>query len=124
VARVLVVDDELDLVRVVVKLMEGRGHRVTTAKDGVEALARVATDPPDLIILDANIPKIDGADVCSRSQGDPATRGLPIVMMTHSYVAIDEATSRIDLPCDAFVVKPFQGELLADNVDRLLRSRA
>jgi CheY-like chemotaxis protein len=124
VARVLVVDDELDLVRVVVKLMEGRGHRVTTAKDGVEALARVATDPPDLIILDANIPKIDGADVCSRIKGDPATRGLPIVMMTHSYVGIDEATRRIDLPCDAFVVKPFQGELLADNVDRLLRSRA
>jgi two-component system alkaline phosphatase synthesis response regulator PhoP len=121
VARVLVVDDELDLVRVVVKLMEARGHRVTTAKDGAEALARVATDPPDLMILDANIPKIDGVDVCSRIKGDPATRGLPIVMMTHSYVGIDEATSRIDLPCDAFLVKPFQGELLADSVDRLLR---
>jgi CheY-like chemotaxis protein len=121
VARVLVVDDELDLVRVVVKLMEGRGHRVTTAKDGAEALARVAADPPDLVILDANIPKIDGAEVCSRIKADPATRGLPIVMMTHSYVGIDEGAGTIDLPCDAFVVKPFQGELLAASVDRLLR---
>jgi CheY-like chemotaxis protein len=123
VARVLVVDDELDLVRVVVKLMEARGHRVTTAKDGAEALARVATDPPDLMILDANIPQIDGAEVCGRIKGDPATRGLPIVMMTHSYVGIDEAAGAIDLPCDAFVVKPFQGELLAASVDRLLRAR-
>jgi CheY-like chemotaxis protein len=122
-ARVLVVDDELDLVRVVVKLMEARGHRVTTAKDGAEALARVAVDPPDLMILDANIPKIDGAEVCGRLKADPATRSLPIVMMTHSYVGIDEAAGAIDLPCDAFVVKPFQGELLAESVDRLLRAR-
>ena len=119
-ARILVVDDEQDLVRVVVKIMEGRGHRVTTAKDGLDALTQVEGELPDAIILDAQIPKIDGQEVCHRLKRDPRTRGVPIVMMTSSYVGVDDATSSISLGCDAFVVKPFQGDLLTDNVERLL----
>jgi CheY-like chemotaxis protein len=120
VARILVVDDEQDLVRVVVKIMEGRGHRVTTAKDGLDALTQVADELPDAIILDAQIPKIDGQEVCHRLKRDPRTRGVPIVMMTSSYVGIDDAHSSIALACEAFVVKPFQGELLSEAVERLL----
>jgi CheY-like chemotaxis protein len=123
VARILVVDDEQDLVRVVVKIMEGRGHRVTTAKDGLDALSQVADELPDAIILDAQIPKIDGQEVCHRLKRDPRTRGVPIVMMTSSYVGIDDTTGAISLGCEAFVVKPFQGELLSEAVERLLMQR-
>jgi CheY-like chemotaxis protein len=119
VARVLVVDDEDDLVRVVVKLMESRGHRVTTARDGQEALDRVAADPPDAVVLDINIPKIAGRDVCARLKADPATRRIPVVMMTAAPVALGP-DDRLALPCDAFVMKPFPGELLCESVERLL----
>lgn len=122
-ARILVVDDEQDLVRVVVKLMRARGHEVTTARNGPEALAEVDVALPDAIVLDANIPSIDGAEVCQRLKSDPRTRDVPVVMMTSSYVGVDDATAAISLACDAFVVKPFQGELLSDAVDRLLARR-
>jgi CheY-like chemotaxis protein len=120
VARILVVDDEQDLVRVIVKIMEARGHRVVTAKDGLDALAEVDRELPDAIVLDAQIPKIDGLEVCLRLKRDPHTRGVPIVMLTQSYVDLDPATGAPSIDCDAFVWKPFQGELLADAVDRLL----
>src|SRR5689334_13178542 len=121
-ARILVVDDEEDLVRVVVQLMESRGHRVATAHDGLEALDMVTMDPPDAIVLDVDIPKLAGVDVCERLKDNPATRHIAVVLMTPRPVALD-ATGALSLPCDAFVVKPFPGELLLASVDRLLARR-
>src|SRR5687768_14476602 len=90
-ARILVVDDEPDIVRVVVKIMEARGHQVTTARDGVEALERIAIDPPDLLILDLNLPRLDGYEVCKRVKSDARTARMPVVMMTAAYVSVEDA---------------------------------
>ena len=122
-ARVLVIDDEPDVVRLIMKILSGRDHTVLIARDGASALARVKHEPPDVIVVDSDLPKIDGAEVCRRLKTDPATASIPVVMMTSSYVGIDEATGAISLGCDAFVVKPFQGELLSEAVERLLMQR-
>ncbi|MCA9675696.1 MAG: response regulator [Myxococcales bacterium] len=119
-ARILVVDDEPDIVRVVVKIMENRGHLVATAHDGVEALERIQADPPDVIILDLNLPRMDGFEVCRRVKGDPATRHVPVVMMTAAYVSIDDAKHGQEHGADEYVVKPFLREVLIHNVERLL----
>jgi DNA-binding response OmpR family regulator len=120
VARILVVDDEPDIVRVVVKIMEARGHVVTTAWDGLEAVERVKADPPDVVILDLNLPKLDGYEVCKQIKGDPATAHVPVVMMTAAYVSVEDARTGSNLGADEYVVKPFLREVLVHNVERLI----
>jgi CheY-like chemotaxis protein len=121
-AKILVVDDEADIVRVVVKLMTARGHDVRTAADGNEALEQVVAERPDVIILDVNLPTMNGFEVCRRLKGDEATRGIPVVMMTAAYVSMDDARNGVESGADEYVVKPFLREVLIHNVERLLRS--
>jgi len=123
-ARILVVDDEPDIVRVVVKIMEARGHTVATARDGMEALDLIGANPPDVVILDLNLPRIDGYEVCKRIKTDPKTAGVPVVMMTASYVSIEEAAKGESAGADEYVVKPFIREVLIHNVERLLQQHA
>jgi len=123
-ARILVVDDEPDIVRVVVKIMEARGHQVTTARDGVEALERIAIDPPDLLILDLNLPRLDGYEVCKRVKSDARTARMPVVMMTAAYVSVEDARTGQRVGADEYVIKPFLREVLIHNVERLLEARA
>ena len=119
-ARILVVDDEPDIVRVVVKIMEARGHQVATAGDGAEAVDRVKADPPDVVILDLNLPKLDGYEVCKRIKGDPQTSHVPVVMMTAAYVSVDDARAGARAGADEYVIKPFLREVLVHNVERLI----
>lgn len=120
-AHILVVDDEPDIVRLVVKLMISRGHEVRTAGDGFEAIEKAASDRPDVIIVDLNLPTMNGFEVCRRLKGDPATRAIPIVMMTAAYVSVDDAGRGQDTGADEYVVKPLLREVLVHNVERLLR---
>lgn len=120
-ARVLVIDDEPDVVRLIVKVLSGRGHVVQIARDGASALARVKHEPPDVILLDSDLPKIDGAEVCRRIKHDSSTEEIPVVMMTSSYIDIYDIGA--DGGPDAFVVRPFAREVLANVVERVLFKR-
>ena len=122
-AHVLVVDDEPDIVKLVVKILEQRGHRVSTARDGDEALERVPRDRPDVVVIDLNLPRIDGFEVCRRLKSDEATRSIPVVMMTAAYPTLDDAVKGLGLGADEYVVKPFLREVLIHNVERLLESK-
>jgi CheY-like chemotaxis protein len=120
-ARILVVDDEPDIVRVVVKILASRGHQMTTASDGEEALETMKADPPDVVILDLNLPRLDGWEVCKRIKADPATQHVPVVMMTAAYVSVDDARAGAGAGADEYLVKPFLREVLIHNVERLCR---
>lgn len=120
-ARVLVIDDEPDVVRLIVKVLSGRGHIVQIARDGASALARVKHEPPDVILLDSDLPKIDGAEVCRRIKSDKATAAIPIVMMTASYIDIFDVGA--EAGPDAFVQRPFIRDVLANVVERALFKR-
>src|SRR6476619_2878525 len=120
-ARVLVIDDEPDVVRLIVKVLSGRGHVVQVARDGATALQRVKHEPPDVILLDSDLPKIDGAEVCRRIKTDPATAGIPIVMMTSAY--IDYFDVGAEAGPDAFVVRPFVRDTLSNVIERALFRR-
>jgi CheY-like chemotaxis protein len=120
-ARVLVIDDEPDVVRLIVKVLSGRGHVVQIARDGASALARVKHEPPDVILLDSDLPKIDGAEVCRRIKGDDATEDIPVVMMTSSYIDIYDVGA--EGGPNAYVVRPFAREVLANVVERVLFRR-
>src|SRR5262245_40179729 len=120
-ARVLVIDDEPDVVRLIVKVLSGRGHVVQIARDGASALARVAHEPPEVILLDSDLPKIDGAEVCRRIKTDPSTQRIPIVMMTPSYIDIYDIGA--EGGPDAFVLRRFWGDVPANAVERVLCRR-
>jgi twitching motility two-component system response regulator PilH len=120
-ARVLVIDDEPDVVRLVVKVLSGRGHVVQVVRDGASALARVKHEPPDVILLDSDLPKIDGAEVCRRIKTDAATQRIPIVMMTPSYIDLYDIGA--EAGPDAWVVRPFVRDVLANAVERVLFRR-
>lgn len=118
-ARVLVIDDEPDVVRLIVKLLSARGHVVDVAREGASALESVARQPPDVIVLDSDLPKVDGAEVCRKLKSEPATAAIPIVMMTSAYIDIDQVCAAGGP--DAFVVRPFVGEVLGSAVGSALQ---
>ncbi|MEZ4365665.1 MAG: response regulator [Kofleriaceae bacterium] len=115
-ARILIVDDEPDVVRLAVAALAGRGHEVITAADGAAALDLAAAEAFDLAIVDRNLPQIDGLEVCRRLRA--GARAVPVVMLSAGPIELEEAC-RADGP-SAFVVRPLLRETLVGNVERLL----
>ena len=119
-ARILVVDDEPDIVRFVVKILEARGHDLMTAGDGPTAIATAKTEQPDVVVLDLNLPRMDGFEVCRQLKTESATRHIPVVMMSAAYVSLEDARRGEQNGADEYVIKPFLREVLVHNVERLL----
>ncbi len=119
-AHILVVDDEPEILLLVSKVLEARGHRVSAARDGEEALAAVERDRPDVVVLDLNLPRVDGFEVCRRLKSADATRHLPVVMLTAAYPSVEDAERGVALGAAEYLVKPFVREVLVHNVERLI----
>lgn len=119
--RVLVVDDEPSIAGLAkVKLTNG-GFEVATAFSGAEALALVASDPPDVIVLDVMMPEMDGWEVASRLKSDPETEHIPILMLT--ALGVGEQSNPKAANIDEYYTKPFEGATLVKLV-RQLAARA
>src|SRR3990172_11803439 len=80
--KILVVDDERHIVRLIQVNLERAGYQVVTAFDGRDALKKVEAEKPDLVVLDVMMPHLDGFEVLKRLQANPATREIPVVMLT------------------------------------------
>jgi two-component system, OmpR family, alkaline phosphatase synthesis response regulator PhoP len=121
--RILIVDDEPNIVISLEYLMKRDGHEVTIAPDGEAALeAAAATPPPDLVILDVMLPKVNGFDVCRRLRADPRLAGLKILMLT-AKGRESEIARGLGLGADDYVTKPFSTRELVMRVRDLLGER-
>ncbi|MDR5858793.1 response regulator [Halomonas eurihalina] len=118
-ARVLVVDDEPNIVLSLEFLMEQAGFEVTTAEDGETALRLIAEGAPDLVLLDISLPGIGGFEVLERLRSDPAHRHLSIIMLTAHGREV-EREKGLALGADDYITKPFSTRTLVDKVRALL----
>jgi DNA-binding response OmpR family regulator len=116
--KVLIVDDEPNIVISLEFLMKRRGYQTLVARDGDEALAAVETFRPDLVLLDIMLPRRDGFEVCQRLRADGWT-DLKIVMLTAKGREAEIARG-MDVGADSYVTKPFSTRELVDHVTRIL----
>jgi phosphate regulon transcriptional regulator PhoB len=119
-SRVLIVEDEPDIRELVVHHLKREGYQVSAAASGEEALRQVFASPPDLVLLDLMMPAMDGLEVCRRLRQDPATAGLPIVMLTAKGDEVDRVIG-LEIGADDYVVKPFSPKELLARVRAVLR---
>jgi CheY-like chemotaxis protein len=117
--RILVVEDQDSIRRMIEALVTARGYQVTAVSSGVKALDVASTDPPDMVLLDLNLPgQFDGFDVCTRLRGDPMTRSVPVVII--SAMDDDESRARATAAgATAYYTKPFSPIALLKEIDRL-----
>jgi two-component system, OmpR family, alkaline phosphatase synthesis response regulator PhoP len=118
--KILVVDDELDIVKVVRAYLEQSGFRVITASDGQQALAVFRHEKPDLIVLDLNLPKMDGLDVCRAIRRES---NVPIIMLTARVEETDRLIG-LEIGADDYIVKPFSPREVVARVRTVLRRSA
>ncbi len=115
--KILIADDEPNIVISLEYLMKREGFQVSVARDGAEALAMIADDPPDLLLLDAMMPNVDGFEVLQTLQGQPERP--KVIMLTAKGRESDVEKGRA-LGADDYVVKPFSTGELVERVRRLL----
>jgi len=123
-AKILVIDDDPDLVEALKIILETGSYRVISAFDGEEGLRRVKEENPDLIILDLLLPKEDGDVLCRELKADPRYANVPILVLT---AVAEKMSSKLfpkhrirSLPADDYVDKPVQPQDLLGRVERLL----
>jgi len=117
--KILIVDDEPNIVISLEFLMKKEGFEVAVANDGEEALAKVASFNPDLMLLDVMMPKKSGFEVCEALRADPQRSGLQIVMLT-AKGRDTEVAKGLALGADAYVTKPFSTKDLVAKVKEML----
>jgi phosphate regulon transcriptional regulator PhoB len=122
-ARVLVVDDEPDLLELVRVNLAQSGYTVETALSGSDALTALRRAPPDVMILDLMLPDISGTELCARVRADQRLSALPIIMLTAKSEEIDRVVG-LELGADDYVTKPFSPRELSLRVRAVLRRRA
>jgi two-component system cell cycle response regulator DivK len=121
--RVLIVEDTEDNRRIVRDLLASVGIELSEAGDGAEGLRRAALDRPDLILMDLQLPEMDGYEVTRRLKADPALGAIPVVAITSYALSGDEEKARA-AGCDAYVAKPFSPRQLLAVILGLLSAAA
>ena len=120
---VMVVDDSLTVRKITSRLLSREGFDVVTARDGVDALQALGERAPDAILLDVEMPRMDGFEFAKTAKGDPKTARIPIIMIT-SRTADKHRNRAMEIGVDAFLGKPYQEEELLRNLRKMLEAVA
>lgn len=121
--KILVVDDDIDSLKLIVLMLQRNGYEVDGANAGAPALQKVVSDRPDLIILDVMMPDMSGYEVCRRLRKNPETRSIPIIMFT-AKTLIDDKVAGFEAGADDYLTKPTHPAELASRVRAILARNA
>jgi two-component system cell cycle response regulator DivK len=117
--RILVVEDQEDNRQIIRDMLSGTGYEILEAENGEEALAAVAKQRPDLILMDIQMPVLDGYEATRRIKADPGLRSIPIIAITSYALGGDEQKARA-AGCDDYVPKPYSPRQLLAKVRQYL----
>lgn len=115
---ILIVDDEVPLAESLGALLERKGYRVTTRFDGHAALELLAHEKPDLIVMDYEMPRLDGIELCIKLRDSQDTVDIPVLLATTCSTVDLQAVMKL---ANGFLVKPYQKEILFDCISHLIR---
>jgi len=118
--KILVVEDEADVIDMLGINLRAAGFNVVTVGDGATALARIRSEAPSLIILDLMLPQMSGLEICKVLKSDIATRHIPVIMLTAKAEEVDKIVG-LELGADDYVTKPFSPRELVLRINRSLR---
>jgi two-component system cell cycle response regulator DivK len=121
--RILVVEDDPDLMRILSYTLSSAGYEVIRAYGGEDALRKVKAQQVDLVLTDLAMPKVSGVEVIDKVKRDPTTRHIPVVAVT-AYIWDGLAQSAGQVGCDGFIAKPFDRKHLLQEVEKYLPSKA
>ncbi len=122
-ARILIVDDDREMVELIQLFLANAGYETLTATSGEAALETAFREKPDLILLDIMMPRIDGWEVFRSIRNDPDTKSIPIAFITARTQNIDKMIGLSVMKADGYITKPFGKKDLLEKVARILRSR-
>ena len=118
-SRILLVDDEPDIVETVSFMLQSRNYQVSVASGGKEGIKKAQEEHPDLLLLDIMMPDIDGYDVCMKLKGDADTKDIPIIMLTAKGES-EAVLKSHSIGADDYVVKPFSLPTLLSKLRKFL----
>ena len=121
--KILVVDDEIAMTKVVEIRLRAAGYDVVLAHDGQEGLEKAKAENPDLMILDLMLPKMDGFKVCGLLKSDARYKKIPIIIYTARVQDSDQQLGK-EVGADAYITKPFDPQVLLGKVKELLAEQA
>jgi two-component system alkaline phosphatase synthesis response regulator PhoP len=119
-AKILLVDDRLEIVVLTARLLEKEGYEVTIAQNGLKCLELLKTEKPDLVLLDIMMPDMDGWEVCNKIKGNEKTKDVLVAMFTVKTEK-EDLEKRSESECDAYITKPFKKEELLNHIRELLK---
>src|SRR3954467_15076648 len=117
--KVLIIDDDQDMLYLVSEMLRGQ-FQPLQAMNGKDGIAIAVREQPGLILLDVNMPEMDGFEVCKRLREQPTTRQIPIIMLTTAS-SLDSRVKGLDLGADDYITKPFQVRELLARINARLR---
>lgn len=120
--KILIVDDEPDLVAELTLRLEAEGWDVIPAYDGEEGLKKVENEHPDIVLLDIVMPKLSGYQVCRKLKKDPKTKDIPIIILTAKSDESAKFTAK-DIGSDDFIIKPYDGDMLVKKIRGYLNKK-
>lgn len=118
--KIIVVEDEVDILELLQFNLSREGFKVTTSRDGEDGLQKIRKEAPDLVILDLMLPSIDGIEVCRRMKADPVCRNIPVIILTAKSEESDVILG-LGVGADDYITKPFSPKELVARVRAVLR---
>ena len=121
--KILIVDDDHDVVEILRSLLSYKGFTVVAVYDGASALSKVKEEKPDLVVLDIMMPGMDGYNVCETIKTDPETKNIPVIMLTAKDM-FGDVEKALEKKADWYIAKPYDSKYLVDKINQFLSKRS
>ncbi len=123
-SKLLIVEDNIVILTMQKQIFEMEGYEIVTSQDGIDALKKVREERPEVVLLDVNIPGMNGFEVCRQIKADPETSDTLVVMISAVYYSDEDARKGMAMGSDAYFTKPYENEVLQAKIKELLESRS